>query len=600
MTESVDEPASGPGDVVHATLVHYPPYFSIGCFPGFKPGIMEAWIFVAFHPLSADLKGSLMTRLGLLTFVLLVSAGAPAIADDPVAANTKAMRLIIEADSRPDAPRVTEPEVLDFRYLPSRWQTCIGLVDDPRKTIVGDDGGLYYDYGRRGPEPYNNGQGTFGTRVLAQLVASEQPGPLAQSLYSPRVPIVISRQQNGNWDFLQEAWSDVVAGAQWNRSGQGRIDYLSIKANNRGSKALQGQVVLKVGTSSRLILDRTRTRLLVENDEDRIFCQFSRPCKAPADKTAGTRQVRSDLAIAVQRNWAQPNGQCAACFRDVLIGFSQPLDIQIEVTPGEKRGLRWALLKGGIPNRESPLRIEIEGRVVRALDLVQEFGKNVPVVLPFFAEDGDRDGVLRVRILSLPGADDGNTIMSGLWVFPHQATPPTAAILAGRPGDQVIAQVDANHMPDLPTPCRLTWETGTVAAGDAFELLVALPLDMAVGRRSELGDAAAHCQRCIDAWQQADLPYDRLKVPDQAVQGLLDSCIRNIYQAREWKDDRPKFQVGPTCYRGTWAADGPFLLEAVSYLGRVDEARAGLEQQVDGDDGPSGVEFSRRVACVCG
>ena len=83
-------------------------------------------------------------------------------------------------------------------------------------------------------------------------------------------------------------------------------------------------------------------------------------------------------------------------------------------------------------------------------------------------------------------------------------------------------------------------------------------------------------------------------VPDRAVQDLLDSCIRNIYQAREWKNGQPKFQVGPTCYRGTWAADGPFLLEAVSYLGRVDETRAGLEQQVDGDDGPGGVEFSKK------
>ena len=88
-------------------------------------------------------------------------------------------------------------QVLDFRYRPARWQTCIGLVDDPFKTIVGDDGGLYYDYGRRGPEPYDNGQGVFGTRLLAEFVTGAEPGSLSQSLASPRVPIVVSKRQVG-------------------------------------------------------------------------------------------------------------------------------------------------------------------------------------------------------------------------------------------------------------------------------------------------------------------------------------------------------------------------------------------------------------------
>jgi hypothetical protein len=55
-----------------------------------------------------------------------------------------------------------EPQKLDFRYAPGRWQVCIGLPDDPHKSIVGSHGGLYYDYG----------SGIFygfGTRILASL-----------------------------------------------------------------------------------------------------------------------------------------------------------------------------------------------------------------------------------------------------------------------------------------------------------------------------------------------------------------------------------------------------------------------------------------------
>ena len=88
-------------------------------------------------------------------------------------------------------------------------------------------------------------------------------------------------------------------------------------------------------------------------------------------------------------------------------------------------------------------------------------------------------------------------------------------------------------------------------------------------------------------WLHLDLPYDRLVVPDPPVQAQLDAAIRNIYQAREIKNGLPAFQVGPTCYRGLWVVDGSFLLEAMTYLGRANETRAGIKylmsfQRADG------------------
>ncbi|MBS1874620.1 MAG: hypothetical protein JSU00_15500 [Acidobacteria bacterium] len=60
-------------------------------------------------------------------------------------------------------------------------------------------------------------------------------------------------------------------------------------------------------------------------------------------------------------------------------------------------------------------------------------------------------------------------------------------------------------------------------------------------------------------------------------QEFLDACARNIQQAREVKNGRKTFQVGPTVYRGLWIVDGNFLLEAARYLGYDEEARQGLE-----------------------
>lgn len=68
---------------------------------------------------------------------------------------------------------------------------------------------------------------------------------------------------------------------------------------------------------------------------------------------------------------------------------------------------------------------------------------------------------------------------------------------------------------------------------------------------------------------------------------FLTACSRNILQAREEKEGRLTFQVGPTCYRGLWVVDGNFLLEAARYLGFDREVQQGLEatwacQQEDG------------------
>ena len=57
---------------------------------------------------------------------------------------------------------------------------------------------------------------------------------------------------------------------------------------------------------------------------------------------------------------------------------------------------------------------------------------------------------------------------------------------------------------------------------------------------------------------------------------FLVACARNIQQAREVKDGRLVFEVGPTVYRGMWIVDGNFLLEAARYLGYDHAADQGL------------------------
>ena len=82
--------------------------------------------------------------------------------------------------------------------------------------------------------------------------------------------------------------------------------------------------------------------------------------------------------------------------------------------------------------------------------------------------------------------------------------------------------------------------------------------------------ATAERDRAFRWWETANLPWDTIQVPDAGIQGMLQSCVRNIWQAREIKNGQPAFHVGPTCYRGLWVVDGAFLLESAALVGRAD------------------------------
>src|SRR5208282_3891968 len=102
-------------------------------------------------------------------------------------------------------------------------------------------------------------------------------------------------------------------------------------------------------------------------------------------------------------------------------------------------------------------------------------------------------------------------------------------------------------------------ETVTVPAGKTAKFFVLYSGGGAiVPSPSTLEQAATARDRAAAYWQQAPLPYGRVQVPDAGIQALIDSSIRNIWQAREIKQGLTVFQVGPTCYRGLWIVDGAF------------------------------------------
>jgi len=467
------------------------------------------------------------------------------------------------------APATTtrgEPLTLDHRFAPPDWQTAICLPGDWQKTLVGKSGALLYDYPGRFA-----GFGTaltFGTGETATWVKQE--------LVAPRVPIIRTVKHSGAVEIVEEAFA-VAPPLPGLRSAAGA--------------ALAVERVGAVTTSA----------------------------DWAAPKTASDPAFRH---IAV--GYAQP----------VAYRFRAARGAHYTVVFGLCEG--WHTNAA-----QRVLDLRIEGRTRHTVDLVAEKGRNVPAVFAFDASDENGDGWIDVAVAAAANSPDKNTILNLLWIFRAGDAPDERELLSGVTVKPPLARVECGvpNFGGRPTrndtllvrlrnpgatPARITptltvesetpvatVDARTLRLGPGMLMVASQPcphveqagprtllrfdetllppggervLAFTVSRGARpvaFPQTVAQAERARGAaeryWRRLDLPYGRLEVPDAAVQAQLDAAIRNIYQAREIKNGLPAFQVGPTCYRGLWVVDGSFLLEAVTYLGRTNETRAGVK-----------------------
>jgi hypothetical protein len=531
-----------------------------------------------------------MSSQRFIRIVGVVLAGLVSCQAGTLAANSPETLLQVKAFELRGPTENLEEQKLDFRYAPKRWQACIGLPDDPHKSIVGADGGLYYDYG--GGRFYD-----FNVRVTADLETEGNEGNIKQQLLDPRIPVVITERQYGGLMLRQWAWARPPESQKVEQWSKKRIDYLWLELENRSSKPQRGRIVLKIDSDKLLQVGQDMQRVRYATEE-RAFCMVSPKCVSsspkPSEEGAAARQIRPGRLPAVSRNWGKPNRQCDERFRDILVGYNRPLTFTFPAEARKKYRVAFGLIESWHEDvGKRPLDLRIEGKSVRQVDLIAEYGRHRPVVITFEAEDENGDGFLEIAIHAGANAEDKNTILTALWVFDAENAPSDQQILLGQADSRALAIYEVNSR--IENPLRLYFAQKDFEPGEKEQVLVGFYRGQEAETPVSVAAAQEELVRAVRFWKEdVDLPFDRIKVPDPAVQGLLDSCIRNIYQARELRNGEPAFQVGPTCYRGTWAADGPFILEAVAYLGRGQEARAGLELQVEKDEGPGGVPFSKK------
>ncbi|MCC6123382.1 MAG: hypothetical protein IT426_00320 [Pirellulales bacterium] len=465
---------------------------------------------------------------------------------------------------------------VDFGYRPPQWRTAICPPDSPYKTLVNEKGALLYHFG--------SPPGSFGTSLRATVDPRENIAE--QKLVSPKIPIVQTRLETEHLSILEETFA--------------------------------------------------------VNDPER---------EPPKTKPAAIRKSETVAA----RNWAKPQDGVSPRLSTVVVGWNKPIRCRIEVPPGASRTVALALCEGyhDRPGRRV-MELSAEGAPPQKVDPVADLGKNVAGAFWFAARDANGDGLIDVKVSADASAQDKNTILNALWVFDAPVKRDDAALLTGKLDSQAalasyngdtqsrndILLVRVTNKSDVPQTVApkfivssvlklenfggdrvridgletvlCTAEIASLAiqkAGDREEAVMALkPATIAPG--GTFSFAAVYCgggriecpQRTLEDalrereaaerfWKTVDLPYGHIAVPDENIQALIDSSIRNIWQAREIKNGLPSFQVGATCYRSLWVVDGAFIFEAAALVGAADQARAGIayELSFQKEDGGFGI-----------
>ena len=465
----------------------------------------------------------------------------------------------------PAGAATNEPWTIDFRYAPPSWQTAICLPDDWQKTLIGKGGSLLYDY----PGKYTG----FGTRITFGLPGETQW--IKQELASPRVPITRTVLRNGDVEIVEESFALAPPLALPRPDGELLLERVDSQVTQSGWAAPPAEsdpAFANVAIGSRQAI-QYRFKAGKSTRYTVVFglCEgyHAKPGQRILTLQVEGKSLRTvDLVAEQGRN--QPEVYSFPARDENGDGWVNLAVVAATNSPDKNTILNtlWVFPGSDVPAKEELLA----GRSLRPplahIDCGTDSGRDQPprhdVTLVRLRNTGTRAARVTPAVTiesALPITLDAFRQRVSLGAWTSLACSRNIVAMEKVGGRAVF------HLPETVIKAHAEQTLSFVVARGRGAADV--PVDLA---NAEWLRFKAQCY-----WQTAPLPYDRIEVPDAGVQSLLDASIRNIYQAREIKQGRPAFQVGPTCYRGLWVVDGSFLLEAITYLGRADETRDGVK-----------------------
>jgi hypothetical protein len=484
------------------------------------------------------------------------------------------------------APKSNELGPVDFRYALPWWQTAICLPDDPDKTLVGKEGQILFDYG------YHNGYRDFAISL--------QPDPASgtkwvrQETLSARAPIVETRKESGAIKIVEQTF--VVVPTQEKPADATKIERLDGDGREL-NWAKPGKACPAAFADIMLAMNgELRYRLSVPAG-GRMTLVFGL-CEG-WHKEAGKRPLVLSAEGAASQT-VDPVKDFGAnqpgCYR--LQAKDENHDGFIDITVGTPKdspdrnailNALWAF-QGDTPDGETLLAKPAAAYAF--LSAAMAMPERRVIVLITLQNTGSAVVACRPTLhisSTLPvtfSAQDGVVMIGG-----------TTRLTAAEGIDFCQIKSNADALVSL-APINLGAKASAQVAYiiDRNTATSSAPGGAGPGARASLSVVQAHQLRnaARDWWEKLDLPYQAVQIPDAGIQEMIESSIRNIWQAREIKQGKIAFHVGPTCYRGLWIVDGSFLLESAAILGRGQDARSGIEYMLGKQKPDGGFELMAR------
>lgn len=488
------------------------------------------------------------------------------------------------------SPLTAEALRVDHRYSPLWWQSSICLPDDPVKTIVGREGQFYLDFGSGGPRNFLTNLG-FDLAQGTEWIDQELP--------VAGTPLLITRKRGSGIAIEERTFLEIPSPEAFSPKA---VRYDGFETLTGWAKptvpcdpAFANAAVRYPSGSHEASLE---IHLYVEPHGARsIALGFCEGVQTEAGKRRTVARVEGcepRTIDPVQEFGANAPGVHVFQATDtdgdgrILISLKYHPDTFFVDGADRISDLRTIMLSAlwsFVGEAPAPERI-VSGECSATADL---YAPGPELLLPhrrnhllvrLTNEAAERQTVQ--PILRVGGVLEPTLANDLLKVGPHN-------LLASSIGFGLVTSKAEDSTRDIAVEKAGIQGTGghewtvtlgelTLAAGESQE--VAIVLDR-FSRETTLVaspvDSHAAEAYASEWWATNGPSHGKIQVPDETVQRMVDSCIRNIFQARDIRNGLPSFHVGPTIYRGLFLADGAFMLELATMLERIGEARAGID-----------------------
>ena len=455
---------------------------------------------------------------------------------------------------------LAQDRVIDYRYAPAYFHTPICFVDDWQKTMVNEQGALLYDFG---PGPYVRPNTVISIGVKNVSVPS-----ISQRLESAEIPIVITELS---------------------------------------------------GDSAKIVLES--------------FALVPKPSDTAPIK-AGSLPVRRTLGFNGAFAWARPEGTADPAFRNVAWGPNRPIIYKVKVARGSRKKIALGFCESYRTTAGArATEVHIEGSAPRSIDLLADAKRNQAQVFLFDGKDEDNDGELHVELRPSSKVGDPNIFLNALWVFRPDALVTPEEIVSGKASKQAELYLDCGAEPEIRRlSTRIDAIRASISGSNIVPIIrvrtqrdlifdaksgvllfegrpfVASKPRALSGRKTDTGwelelpvgastveltaisgyrlpsniasvpDLQKERMRAHTFWtNERRYPRNRIQVPDQQLQLLLDAGMRTLYQCREIVDGVAQFQPGSTVYRGLWIQDALYDIDGILMEGDTASARKATE-----------------------